>query len=108
MSRSRRSWSRVAVIGALLGLSTVGGAAWAAMGSVYKDVGGVAPGHVAWMHAGPGLSYQHVGYLQANATHVRTTNCGHLATDNWCQVHYRGTRGWVQDRFLRANTIMRS
>lgn len=74
---------------------------------VYRNVTNVAPGHVAWMYAHPNSASARVGYLKAGALRVRTMNCRHLAKGGWCQVMRRGTRGWVQDRFLKPDTIMR-
>jgi uncharacterized protein YraI len=68
----------------------------------YRAVRGLRPGHVAWVYRQPDVASPRVAYLRAGNGHVRTTGCRKLAAGSWCRVVVRGTRGWVQDRFLRA------
>ena len=75
--------------------------------ATFRNVANVAPGHVAWIYRHPDPASQRVGYLKAGALRVRTTSCMKLAKGGWCQVMRRGTRGWVQDRFLKADDVMR-
>lgn len=73
----------------------------------FRDVAGVAPGHVAWIYRHPDPASRRVGYLKAGALRVLTTHCARSADGGWCQVMRRGTRGWVRDRFLKAASVMR-
>lgn len=80
----------------------------AAQAATYRDVANVAAGHVAWIHLHPTAASPRVGYLEAGALRVRTSQCKQLAKAGWCRVTRRGTRGWVQDRFPRPDRLMRS
>lgn len=102
--RSPRAFSGL-VLAAGLALTAAPGAADAA---TFRNVTGVAPGHVAWIHLHPNAQSPRVGYLKAGALRIRTMNCKRLAKGGWCQVMRRGTRGWVQDRFLMPDRLMRS
>lgn len=102
--RPLRALSRLVLL-AGLGLVTANGVAEA---STFRNVTNVAPGHVAWIHLHPNAASPRVGYLKAGALRVRTTLCKRLAKGGWCQVTRRGTRGWVQDRFLMPDRLMRS
>ena len=82
--------------------SAIGGAEAA----TYRSVTGVRAGHVVWMYRHPDTASPRVGYLKAGALQVRTVGCKRLAAGGWCRVVRRGTRGWVQDRFLKADTVM--
>ena len=94
---------RLAVLTGLLCSAALG----PAEAAVYRNVGGVSPGHVAWIYRHPDPASQRVGYLKSGALRVRTLRCRKLAEGGWCQVIRRGTRGWVQDRFLKADSVMR-
>lgn len=85
-----------ALLAAAVGATAPAGAA------EYRSVVGVRPGHVAWVYRQPDAASPHVAYLKAGASRIRTTGCRRLAAGGWCRVTVRGTRGWVQDRFLRA------
>lgn len=100
--RPSRTLSRFA-LAVLVSSATAGGAEAA----VYRNVANVKPGHVAWIYRHPDAASAHVGYLKAGALRVRTVGCRQLAAGGWCQVIRRGTRGWVQDRFLKADNVMR-
>ena len=97
MLRSSPALSRTFALAALL--AAVAGPAGAAE---FRSVQGVRPGHVAWVYRQPDAASARVAYLRAGASHIRTTGCRKLAAGGWCHVTVRGTRGWVQDRFLRA------
>lgn len=88
----------------LLVASAMAGSAEAA---AYRNVANVRPGHVAWIHAQPDAASPRVGYLKAGALRVRTVGCRQLVGGGWCRVVRRGTRGWIQDRFLKADNLMR-
>ena len=72
----------------------------------YRSVQGVRPGHVAWVYRHPDAQSPHVAFLRPGASRVRTNACRKLVTGGWCRVTVRGTRGWVQDRFLKASAGM--
>ncbi len=76
--------------------------------TTYRGITNVRPGHVAWIYRDPDVGSPHVGYLKAGDLQVRTLACRHLAKGGWCHVMSRGTRGWVQDRFLKAAHVMRA
>lgn len=65
------------------------------------------PSITARIHRRPDAASTHVGHLKASAQRVRTMGCERLAADGWCRVMGRGTDGWVQDRFLPADNVMR-
>lgn len=75
--------------------------------ATYRSIANVKPGHVAWIYRQPDVASPRVGYLKSGAFRIRTLGCKQLAAGGWCQVMRRGTRGWVQDRFLKAGTTMR-
>lgn len=78
-----------------------------AQAASYRDVAGVQPGHVTWIYRQPDTASPRVGYLKAGALRVRTIGCKRLPAGGWCRVMRRGTRGWVQDRYLKADNLMR-
>jgi uncharacterized protein YraI len=66
----------------------------------YVKVAHIAGGHVLWLRSGPGRHFERIGLLPFGARHIRAYTCKVLATGSWCQVRYRGTRGWALKRFL--------
>ena len=101
--RLSRSISRALVLLACMFCAALGTAEAAG----YRTVTHVRPGHVAWIYLHPDVASPHVGYLRADALHVRTSGCRTVVLGGWCRVMRRGTRGWVQDRFLKPETVMR-
>jgi hypothetical protein len=82
----------------LLSLMAAPGPASAA--ARYVKVINIMPGHVLWLRSWPGLHFNRVGFLPHQARHIRAYTCKSLATGHWCQVRYRGTRGWALQRYL--------
>ena len=103
LPRPPKTVSSLLLAAALLG-SLAAGPAEAAM---YRRVVAVAPGHVAWIHRSPDGASQRVGYLRSGTLRVLTFGCRKLAKGGWCHVERRGTRGWVQDRYLATGAVMR-
>ena len=66
----------------------------------FVKVVNVMPGHVLWLRSGPGFHFNRVGFLPREARHIRAYTCKSLVTGRWCQVRYRGTRGWALQRYL--------
>ena len=66
----------------------------------YLKVTNLAPGRVLLLRSGPSRSFEPIGILPYGARHVRNYGCKNLATGNWCEVRYRGTRGWASKRYL--------
>jgi hypothetical protein len=105
MIRSPLSYHRMrAALGAAILFVLSGNSAPAAAAARYVKVAQVAPGHVLWMHSGPGHHFQRVGFLPHGARQIRAYTCKALATGSWCQVRYRGTRGWASKRFLAKDS----
>ena len=100
--RPSRTLSRL-VLAALVSSA----AASSAEAAVFRNVANVRPGHVAWIYSQPDSSSRKLGYLKAGALRVQTLGCQRLAAGGWCHVVRRATRGWVQDRFLKADNLMR-
>ena len=103
LPRPPKTVSSLLAAAALLG-SLAAGSAEAA---TYRRVVAVAPGHVAWIHRSPDGASQRVGYLKSGTLRVLTFGCRKLANGGWCHVERRGTRGWVQDRYLAPGAVMR-
>jgi len=81
-------------------LSLMPSAVPASAAARYVKAVNVLPGHVLWIRSGPGLHFKRVGFLPYGARHVRAYTCKRLATGQWCQVRYRGTRGWALRYYL--------
>jgi len=86
------------LLAAFLSLMLAPGPASAA--ARYVKTVNVSPGHVLWLRSGPGLHFKRVGFLPHGARRVRAYTCKRLATGHWCQVRYRGTRGWALRHYL--------
>lgn len=103
MIRSRSSpdqRGRAAALGAALLFALNGNSDPAAAAERYVKVAHVARGHVLWLRSGPGRHFKRIGFLPYGARHIRAYTCKALATGSWCQVRYRGIRGWASKRFL--------
>lgn len=66
----------------------------------FLKVDGLHHGMVLWIRAGPGKQYRRVGLLRFNARAIRSYGCKTLASGYWCEISYRGTRGWSSGRYL--------
>ena len=106
MPNRRLLMSAVAIAISFGGLALAADRAEAAPTQRMVNASNIKPGHVAWIRSGPGIAYSKVGYLRAVSRHIRTMECKLVARDTWCHVEFRGTRGWVQDHYLRAPHVM--
>jgi uncharacterized protein YgiM (DUF1202 family) len=115
--RAARAFA-VAAAGAALGLALLGAPARSdSDGPDYWRVVGVRAGDVLNIRSGPGTEHPKVGEIPASADGIRNDGCkGRLnivewekATPAertaafrrvWCQIAYRGVKGWVAGRFL--------
>lgn len=70
----------------------------------YVKVVNIAPGHVLWLRSGPALHFERIGLLPHGTRHVRMYTCRRMGTDHWCQVRYRGIRGWASQRYLAKDS----
>lgn len=94
-----------AALGAAILFALIGNSAPAAAATArYVKVVHVAPGHVLWLHSGPGRHFQRIGFLPYSARQIRAYRCKALVTGSWCQLRYRGTRGWASKRFLAKDS----
>jgi hypothetical protein len=75
--------------------------------SRYVKVQGLPFGHVLWIHSEPSGSSERIGFLPYSARHIQNYGCKRSVTD-WCQVIYRGTRGWVRERYLADDKARRA
>jgi uncharacterized protein YraI len=92
-------------LGAAILLALIGNVAPAAAAAArYVKVVHVAPGHVLWLHSGPGRHFQRIGFLPYRARQIRAYRCKALVTGSWCQVRHLGTRGWASKRFLAKDS----
>ncbi len=82
-----------------------GGVSLAAQSASYAKVTGLPVGRVIWVRSKP--SAKRVGFLPATARHIRSYGCRRSVASGWCQVRYRGTRGWVSKRYLKPDTAQR-
>lgn len=99
-------WSRLAFAAFFL-VSIPGGESLAAQSASYVKVTGLPVGRVVWVRSKPVSSAKRVGFLPATARHIRSYGCEHFVASGWCQVRYRGTRGWVSKRYLKPDTAQR-
>lgn len=99
-SQSLRSGHRKKLVVISAALSLMGPMVPAAAAVHYVKVVNVTPGHVLWLHSGPGPTFEKIGFLPHGARHVRLYKCRHVVTRRWCQIRYRGTRGWASRHYL--------
>jgi len=64
--------------------------------ATFLRVTNLTPGHVLWVHAGPSMRFQHIGFFRYNDRHIHSYGCGAI----WCEVDYQGKRGWASKRYL--------
>ena len=62
--------------------------------ATYLRVTNLTSGHVLWIRSGPSMTTQRIGFLRYNDRHIRSYGCKTFRV-TWCEVEYRGTRGWV-------------
>lgn len=68
--------------------------------SNYVKAKGLSPGHVLWLRSEPTGSSKRIGFLPYSARHIQNFGCERANSRHWCQVIYRGTRGWALKRYL--------
>ncbi len=95
------------VLAAAILVAAPGGVSLAAQSASYVKVTGLPVGRVVWVRSKPVPSAKRVGFLPATARHIRSYGCERLVASGWCQVRYRGTRGWVSKRYLKPDTAQR-
>jgi uncharacterized protein YraI len=66
----------------------------------YVKVEGLPQGQVLWIRSGPGTHFRRIGLLRHNARHIRNHGCKQVPQGYWCEISYRGVRGWSSGRYL--------
>ncbi len=84
------------------------GVAYAESVARYVRVKNLSPGRILLIRSGPGRSFEPIGFLPHTARHIRNYGCKNLATGRWCELRYRGTRGWANERYLMADKARRT
>lgn len=74
----------------------------------YLKVANLSPGRILLIRSGPIRSSEPIGILPYGARHIRSYGCKTLATGRWCEVRYRGTRGWASQRYLAPDRRRRA
>lgn len=74
----------------------------------YVKVTNLSPGHILLIRSAPIRSSDPIGILPYSARHIRSYGCKTLATGSWCEVRYRGTRGWASKRYLAPDKRRRA
>ncbi len=69
----------------------------------YLRVVNLRPGNVLWLRAGPTVRSPRVGFLRYNDRFIRSYGCKTFRV-TWCEVIYRGTRGWASKLYLAEDT----
>lgn len=82
--------------------------AYAQGAAKYIKVKNLAPGRILLMRSGPGRSFEPIAFLPHNARHIRSFGCKNLATGRWCDLIYRGVRGWASQRYLTTDRRRRT
>ena len=97
----------VFLLSAALLLPVVDSRAAYAIDSQYVKVKGIPPGHLLWIHSEPSGSSERIGFFPYSARHIQNYGCKRFVSP-WCQVIYRGTRGWARERFLADDKARRA
>jgi len=100
-----RRWCRLSFAALFLVISPAGVSL--AQSASYVKVTGLPVGRVVWVRSKPVSSAKRVGFLPATARHIRNYGCERSVASGWCQVRYRGTRGWVSKRYLKPDSAQR-
>jgi hypothetical protein len=107
-SRKNQFYPHVFLISAVLLLPIVASRATYAADSHYVKVKGLPPGHVLWIHSEPAGSSERIGFLPYSARHIQNYGCKRFDSSDWCQVIFRGTRGWARERYLADDKARRA
>lgn len=105
--KGRGSFS-LTVVMAVLWMAAAPESASAQIASRFVRVDGIARGQVLWIRSGPGRSFERVGLLPSNARRIRNYGCQQRTTGYWCDIRYRGQRGWAAGRFLAEDRSRRT
>lgn len=76
--------------------------------SRFVKVDNLSRGQVLWIRSGPGRGFERVGLLPHNARRIRNYGCKRGAIGYWCEIRYRGQRGWASARFLASDRTRRT
>ena len=63
----------------------------------YAYVKGIRPGDELTVRSGPSTRSRRIGGLPPYAKHIEIIDC----VNGWCEIRYRGLRGWVSDKYLK-------
>lgn len=107
-ARLAKSACCVGLVAAALLWPPAGGVTHAETGARYVKVKNLPPGRVLLIRVGPSRTFMAIGFLPHNARHIRNYGCKRLATGRWCELRYRGTRGWSSERYLAADRARRA
>jgi uncharacterized protein YraI len=66
----------------------------------YVKVEGLLQGRILWIRSGPGTQFRRIGFLRHNARDVRNYGCKQVLRGYWCEIRYRGVRGWASGKYL--------
>jgi uncharacterized protein YraI len=69
----------------------------------YVKVKAAGVSRIVPLRSGPARAFKRIGFLPPNARRIRNFGCKQLVTGNWCELSYRGTRGWALRRYLVAD-----
>lgn len=112
MKRVSNAWLRgikfslvISAFGA--GLALAGTQGLAAQKSGFLRVTGLSEGHVLWVRSGPNAKAKKIGFFPASARHIKSFGCRRALKGNWCQVRYRGVKGWASKRHLKPDIAQR-
>lgn len=111
ISLSFRVARHLALAAGMLLSPIAGGASYAgseASEASYVRVMGLPVGQVLWVRLKPSVSASRIGFLPATARHIRSYGCIRPAAASWCQVRYRGTRGWAYKKYLKPDNMQRA
>lgn len=73
----------------------------------YLRVVNLKPGNILWIRAEPTVRSPRVGFLRYNDRYIQSYGCKTFRV-TWCEVIYRGTRGWASKLYLTEDTARRA
>lgn len=68
--------------------------------SDYVRIKGIAPGEVLWLYEEPRHASKKLAWLGHLVSGIRVLRCQSVSDLTWCEVTYRGLRGWADERNL--------
>ena len=75
--------------------------------ATYLKVTNVRPGSVLWVRVGPSTRAERIGFFRHDDRHIRSFGCKTFRV-TWCEVQYRGTRGWASKLYLEEDAAARA